>query len=175
MLNLINFVLFQSLWLSCIFGAANQILWPAFLLIGILLVVFLMPKIRHEKDFTFLVICLTLGFILDSLLAYWGLINYHTNYGLTQTAPLWILVLWAGFALTLNHSMTWLLKKPRLGSLFIIIGAPLSYFSADRLNAITINHLQMSLILISLLWFFVYAIILAFNSLVNPKGAYTHA
>jgi len=165
MKNGLNFILFQSLWISCILGAANHVIWPAVLIISSMLGVFLFPAFRHKKDILFLSVCIIMGFILDSLLAYLQLIDYNYDYGLNQTAPFWILFLWAGFALTLNHSMSWLLKKPKLGTLFILIGAPLSYYSAEKLMAIKINETIITLCLISVLWLLVYHIILAINGL----------
>lgn len=175
MKNIINFVLFQSLWLSCILGAANKILWPATLLISCMLIMFLLPTLSNKKDKIFLSICIALGFFLDSSMAYFGLIDYHYDYGFSHTAPFWIMFLWTGFALTLNHSMSWLLNKPKLGTLFIVIGAPLSYFSAEKLNAIQINEPLVTLTLISFMWLIVYHIILAINSSSISKRTLNHA
>ena len=140
MKNLLNFVLFQSLWFSCVLGAANQTIWPAVMIVTVMLSVFLYPAIRNKQDIMFLSVCLIMGFILDSLLAYMELVDYKYDDGFNHIAPFWIIFLWAGFSLTLNHSMSWLLKKPRLGTFFIIIGAPLSYFSAEKLGAIQIQE-----------------------------------
>jgi len=49
--------------------------------------------------------------------------------------------------------------------LFILIGAPLSYYSAEKLMAIKINETIITLCLISVLWLLVYHIILAINGL----------
>ena len=175
MKNILNFILFQSLWLSCILGAANEILWPAYLIITTMLMLFLLPTFKRDKDMIFLSICLTMGFTLDSLLAYFGLIDYNYDYGYSQIAPVWIMFLWSGFALTLNHSMSWLLNKPKLGILFIVIGAPLSYFSADKLNAIQINESLLTLSLISVLWLIVYRLILIINSFYIHQRDVQHA
>lgn len=164
MKNGLNFILFQALWLCCVLGAAYEVLWPAIVCITTMLVVFLFPSCRHQKDKIFLSVCILMGFILDSVLAHFNLIHYHYNFGMTQTAPVWILFLWIGFALTLNHSMTWLLNKTRLGTLFIIVGSPISYFSAEKLGAIKIYEPFITLTLISIMWLFVYHVILAINS-----------
>ncbi|MCO4821621.1 MAG: DUF2878 domain-containing protein [Flavobacteriaceae bacterium] len=175
MKNIINFILFQSLWLSCIIGAAYQNIWPATICLTALMLLFLLPKYKNGNDILFIYTSVTLGFLLDSLLAYTGLIEYKLNFGLTQTAPLWILFLWIGFALTLNHSMSWLLNKPKLGTLFITIGAPLSYFSAEKLNAIKINQTLTTLLLVSLLWLLVYKIILTINNSIENNQELEHA
>ena len=139
-----------------------------------MLAVSLFSDFRNKKDKTFLFICIFLGFILDSLLAHYGLINYKYDYGYSHTAPFWILFLWAGFALTLNHSMSWLINKPRLGTLFIVIGAPLSYYSAEKLNAIQINEPLVTLVFISIMWLIIYHIILAINSFYLNEKTLNH-
>jgi len=169
MKNTINFILFQLLWISCILGAAYEIIWPATLIITTLLAVYLYPSVRHQKDLSFLSVCLVLGFLLDSVMAHFNLITYNYDLGFSNTAPFWILFLWVGFALTLNHSMSWLIKKPKLGTAFIIIGAPLSYFSAEKLNAIVIEDSVIALTLISIMWLFVYHIILLVDNLQNKS------
>ena len=45
-------------------------------------------------------------------------------------APLWILCLWAAFALTLTRSLAWLMRRPWLAALLGALGAPLAYASA---------------------------------------------
>ncbi|MCG8433892.1 MAG: DUF2878 domain-containing protein, partial [Gammaproteobacteria bacterium] len=52
-------------------------------------------------------------------------------------APLWILMLWAGFSLTLNHSLAWLQKHYFLAALFAAIASPLSYLAGEKLGAVT--------------------------------------
>ena len=107
-------------------------------------------------------------------MAHFELIDYYYDYGFSHIAPLWILFLWTGFALTLNHSMSWLLNKPKLGTVFIFIGAPLSYFSADKLNAIHINETIVTMTLISIMWLLVYHIILVINTSYSDKRELTH-
>src|SRR5690606_30836195 len=47
-------------------------------------------------------------------------------------APFWILSLWAGFALTLNHSMRWLTARPWLVAPLAAVIGPASYLAAAR-------------------------------------------
>ena len=47
-------------------------------------------------------------------------------------APLWIVLLWGAFAMTLNHSMAWFAKRQWLAALFAGIGGPLAYQGAAR-------------------------------------------
>ena len=61
--------------------------------------------------------------------------NHGWSYSIT---PLWIIVLWMGFAITLNSSLSWLKKKIKLSALFGAIGGPLAYLAGEKLEAVTI-------------------------------------
>ena len=164
MKNIINFTLFQLLWFGCVLGAAHEFILPSIVIFIVMLITHLVPKFNAELDLTLVLCCFFFGFVLDSFLAYFNFIDYRFNAGLSQVAPFWILFLWIGFALTLNNSMSWLMKKPKVGSFFIVIGAPLSYFSAEKLGAIKINEQPITFILISIMWFVVYHILIALHN-----------
>ncbi|HEY5716290.1 MAG TPA: DUF2878 domain-containing protein, partial [Psychromonas sp.] len=51
--------------------------------------------------------------------------------------PLWLLLLWAHFAVTLNHGMSWLNKIPLyLQVVFGGVFGPLSYYAGYKLGAV---------------------------------------
>ena len=172
MKKMINFILFQLLWVACVLGADNQTIWPALSIILIMLVIFLLPSIRAKNDFIFIITCLVLGFILDSSLAYFNFIDYSFNYGFTRIAPLWILFLWVGFALTLNHSMAWIFNNAKLGYLLMALGPPLSYISAGKLGAVSINNMLLTSLLVSLSWMLVFKILLLVKKNKQIKAQY---
>lgn len=172
MKKIINFILFQLLWVACVLGADNQTIWPALSIILIMLVIFLLPAIRAKNDFIFILTCLVLGFILDSSLAYFNFIDYSFNYGFSRIAPLWILFLWVGFALTLNHSMAWIFNNAKLGYLLMALGPPLSYISAGKLGAVSINNMLLTSLLVSLSWMLVFKILLLVKKNKQIKAQY---
>ncbi len=53
-------------------------------------------------------------------------------------APLWILLLWAGLALTLNHSLAWLQSRLWLAALLSGLASPFSYLAAAKLGGVQI-------------------------------------
>jgi hypothetical protein len=130
---LLNAVLFQAVWLATVAGAGAGYWWtglPALLLFaGWQLHVSRWPR----SDITLLACAAVLGFVVDSALLHGGWLSYATPMPSTRFAPAWILVLWAGFALTVNHSLAFL--KPHAGwtLAFGAIGGPLAYFGAARL------------------------------------------
>ena len=174
MKNIVNFLLFQMLWVACVLGAANQIIWPAIAILTGKLVIFSLPTLRVKNDFIFILTCLLLGFILDSALAYFNFINYAYDYGYSRIAPFWILFLWIGFALTLNHSMAWLFNNIKLGYLLMALGPPLSYISADRLGAVTISNMLLTTVLISLSWMLVFKALILVKQNQHKKVRYVY-
>lgn len=134
--TLINAGLFQMLWLSAVLGSANNLIWPCLIIFALLACWQLHPQRRATKDIYLVVIAIFIGLIIDSLWVVIGVIEYTDKRPIDVIAPLWIVTLWAGFALTINHSMAWMQSHPLLPILLGLISAPLSYFAGTRLGAI---------------------------------------
>ncbi len=131
----VNFALFQMLWLACILGAARGLLWPGILVFTGMCVWQFLPMNRVKGDLKLLAVCGLVGILLDSLWINLGLIRYQTAIPFDNVAPLWIILLWLGLALTLNHSLSWLKPRPWLAGLFSAFASPLSYLAGSRLGA----------------------------------------
>jgi hypothetical protein len=67
--------------------------------------------------------------------AYWG---WGLHVGGAKSAQEVVVLLWAGLALTLNHSLAWLQSRLVLAAVLGGISSPLSYLAAARLGAVTI-------------------------------------
>lgn len=128
----INFVASQLLWLLSVYGAANAMPWlgPAFFVLFAAWQ--LQPSTRASSDLRLMLIALPLGLLVDSIMAASGLARYASPGLIPWMAPLWILTLWMGFALTFNHSAAYLLRRPTLAIAFGVVGGPLSYWIAQR-------------------------------------------
>lgn len=128
----INFVASQLLWLTSVYGAANRMAWlgPAFFVLFAAWQ--LQPSRRASSDLRLMLIALPLGVLVDSTMAASGLARYASPGPLPWLAPLWILALWMGFALSFNHSAAYLLRRPTLAVAFGVIGGPLSYWIAQN-------------------------------------------
>ena len=51
-------------------------------------------------------------------------------------SPIWIVLMWAGFALTINHSLAWLAAHPLLPALMGLFGGPMAYYAGLKLGAV---------------------------------------
>lgn len=133
---LINQGLFQLAWPACVIGAAHEIYWTGLLVVGALFVWQLNRHNRHPLDFRMLVVCLGLGFVLDTLWIQLGLLDFAMAWPSSQFAPFWIMLLWISVALVINHSLS--AFKNRLWLLAIAggVGSPFSYFAGSRFGAV---------------------------------------
>ena len=149
-MKLINFGLFQLGWFISIWGAAHQTLLVSMMAIGLILMIHIIQA-RHKKEAAILLLMImVLGPIFDQCLLSLGLIEYKSQFS-EYIVPIWIVALWGLFASTLNISLSWLRHYKILAVLFGLIGGPLSYIAAEKLNAIQLMN-SYALIAIALGW-----------------------
>ena len=136
--KIINFILFQLVWFVCILGAAINETYTA-VAFSLLLILFHFYLAKDKKnELKILLVASIIGFLFDGFLLKSELVLY-TNHGWSYSVtPLWIIVLWMGFAITLNSSLSWLKKKIKLSIVFGAIGGPLAYLAGEKLGAVSI-------------------------------------
>ena len=140
MKNLVNFVAFQAVWFAAVIGASTGLWWPGPVAVVMFAAAHLMSHMRVSGDGLLIVVALLLGAVVDSAYAFSGVLAYATPFPNQQLAPLWILALWAGFALTLNHSLAYLAHRPLAAAIAGAIVGPISYWSAGRaFGAVTLG------------------------------------
>ncbi len=150
--NIINFLNLQVVWFAIILGVAYGIIWPAIIAVAGSLIWQSLPANRNPLDMRAIMVCLLVGFVLDSLWASTGLVSYQMHWPLTSIAPFWIMMLWLAFALTLNHSFSWLHDHTWIAVLAGIVVWPLSYYAGQRLGAIELNQFWLTCSLLSASW-----------------------
>ena len=141
----INLIWFQAIWFVAVVYTVQAIS----VLILSLCVHFLMSPTRKADILTLLGITL-IGSLGDFLLTFWGVFIFPD----TLYSPVWLILLWAHFALTLNHAMSWLSKLPTYACiLFGAVFGTLSYYAGSQLGAVTLhNNLLFSLFSMSVIW-----------------------
>ena len=107
-----NFIASQLLWLAAVAGAAHGHWWLGPLAFLLFAVVQLAPRYRARGDVMLMLLALPVGLVVDSTMAATGLLHYASPFPSPHFAPVWILALWMGFALTFNHSLAWLMGRP---------------------------------------------------------------
>jgi len=109
---------------------------------------------KAQSEIRLILSAMLLGTIADTLFNVSGLISYAGGYSVAPfLAPLWITLMWGGFAATLNHSLSWIKPKPILGFIMGAIFGPLSYMAGAKFDALQFNmDMTLSLIILGLFW-----------------------
>lgn len=134
--KLLNFVLFQAGWFACVISsAAGQPVVGA--LIALAIIGWHIQQARFPaRELTLIFSAMLLGAAFDSLLVWQSLLTYDSGILLPDTAPYWIVIMWALFATTLNLSLGWLKQHPVIATLLGAIAGPLAYFAGMRIGAL---------------------------------------
>ncbi|MEM9620376.1 MAG: DUF2878 domain-containing protein [Pseudomonadota bacterium] len=140
-MNIVNAILFQATWFACVLGGT---LWGLFGLSTLLL--FMAYAGNWRQDLTLLSGAALIGAAVDTLWIQLGILDFGT-----LLAPVWIIFMWMGLALTVNYSLSFLKNKPMLAAIMAACSAPLSYFAGERFGAVDISNPQ-GIVLISIAW-----------------------
>ena len=151
--NIVNFVLFQLVWIGFVFGAQENFIWLGCLLLGLMLLWQLWPTRRNESDVIVILTSGMCGFVLATAWSASGLIIYDNHWPINQLAPWWIVALWLAFGAAFNHSLAWVQKSPYLAGALAAVGGPVSYLAAERVGAVIIHNPWLTLSAMAVGWF----------------------
>jgi hypothetical protein len=151
---------YQAVWFAAVIGAGGGHWWPGVVAAALFAAAHLglYPQNRAQRgaDLRLMAVAIVCGLLLDGALALSGLARYAAGTPALPSggAPLWILSMWAAFALTLRHSMAPLLQRSWVALALGAIGGPLAYLGAGRgWSAITFAEPQwQALIVLALGW-----------------------
>lgn len=134
MSGVVNFVGYQAVWLAVVAGAGHGRAALGMGAAALFVAVQLVLSRRRRLDVRLMATAVLLGLIIDGTLGLLGWLRYASPAPALPPhgAPLWILCLWASFALTLTRSLAWLVSRPWLAVLLGALGGPLAYASAAR-------------------------------------------
>ncbi|MDH3661308.1 MAG: DUF2878 domain-containing protein [Alphaproteobacteria bacterium] len=145
--NWLNLVLFQSLWFAAVLGR-ESLLW----LLVLLLTAHVLFCSDRKTELKVMLLCAGLGSAVDIVLTLAGIFVFSPP-PTVLPIPIWLIALWLGFAATLRHSLSYLLKRPAIAIPAAGLTAPLSYFAAMRLGAVDFGFdTPFTLILLGVLW-----------------------
>jgi hypothetical protein len=152
MKTLLNVVFFQLLWLVCVGGAGRGYWWVGLPVMALFAAYHFKVTPWRVADGKLLLIAIVLGGIVDTLFVQLGLMQFNASVPSSAVAPVWILLLWAGFALTLNHSMSYFQTRFWPALVFGLLGGPLAYYVAKNIWK-AVNFLQSDVIVYGALAF----------------------
>lgn len=162
--NVINFVLFQAGWLTCVLYPGLAAVGVVILLVAVHLIFISQARL---SELQFIGAGVVLGGLLDGL---WFNIGVLDN-GVSgfQLTPIWILGLWAAFTTTLSHSLSWISARPWLPFVCAPVAGPFAYWSASRLGAVEMPDLTLSLAALALGWLLVFPLLLYIRKTLYPE------
>ena len=149
-----NAIGFKIGWFACIYGALYGYHYEGALSMLVLIIIHLWTMGWPKYEIQFTVIVTVIGTGLDTLLNISGLVEYIGTYpGLPWMAPIWITAIWAGFAVTLDYSLTFLVGRPWLTVLLAAVFGPLSYWGGEVMGAASFGRgLWPAMITIGIEW-----------------------
>jgi len=149
---LINFMAFQAGWFACVLGGAHQLPWLGTLLVSVIIVLHLSRASLPRTELLLILIAIAIGSVWDSFLVWRGWLEYPSGTLIPNTAPHWILAMWAVFATTLNLSLRWLKGRWLIAIIAGAIAGPLAYYAGARLGGVVFTDSTIALIALSLGW-----------------------
>ncbi len=166
--NVINALLFQGAWFACVLGGARgSSLWGAGAVAA--MTAFALARHRWRSDVGFALAAAFIGFCLDTLWIRVGVLDYAG----ASVAPVWIVLLWVGVGLSVNHSLAPFGARPWVGGLLAGLTAPISYLGGERLGAVVVSD-PTQLALVGATWCVVFTLGFASARAARARIAATH-
>jgi hypothetical protein len=129
-----NCIGYQLVWFCTVIAAAHGSLLPGILAFAAFCGWQLAISRDRGADLKLLGSSILLGVLIDGSLALAGWTAYATPAPSLPPggAPVWILCLWASFAMTLNETLIYLQRHLWVAAIFGAVGGPLAYLGAAR-------------------------------------------
>ena len=149
----LNFVCFQVGWFACALGATHG--WPLMgpLVVGVLLILQLPLVPAPGRQARFVLTTSLLGWLIDSGLAYAGVLAFPGGGMFFGLCPLRMAALCANFAGTFHLCLDWLRGRYWLASVLGAFGGAIAYYGGQRLGALQLGgDAALSLLVIAVEW-----------------------
>ncbi|PKM15884.1 MAG: DUF2878 domain-containing protein [Gammaproteobacteria bacterium HGW-Gammaproteobacteria-2] len=161
-----NAVGFQIVWFASVAGAGHGMGWSGPLAALLFAAWVLGEKRTRSADLWLLVRALPIGYASDSLWVACGWMQFAEPWPGLPLAPIWILALWTGFVLSINHSLSFLHGRPWLAALLGAIFGPAAYYAAaNGFNATRFElDLPVMLLLLAMVWAVLLPLILTMSA-----------
>lgn len=166
-----NLLGYQAAWFIAVGFAARGLAWPGILAcLGFAAISWWISPMRRS-DLQLVGAALACGLLLDGVLAATGWLDYSAPLP-ALPGPAWIATLWVAFAMTLQHSLQWLLVRPLAAVLFGGIGGPLAYWGASRgFDAVAFTSPMQATVTLALGWAIAMAVFVAIARSANLSVA----
>lgn len=162
---LLNAIGFNFVWFGLVYWGDNFI--PVALM---MLFIHLKEISTFPNEIRLVLVIAMIGFVNDSLLSVFGVFQFEHSI----ITPLWLIVLWASFATTISHSLSFLNVSKTLQIAVGGLVAPLSYIAGYKLDAVAFGYpIIPTYLLLSANWAVLFLIFFSLrNTLINKEVTY---
>ena len=148
----LNLLGYQSAWFIAVGFAARGLAWPGMLACLGFASISWWHSPQRRSDAHLIAAALLCGLSLDGVLTATGWLAYAAPLP-ALPAPAWIVTLWVAFAMTVQHSLQWLMARPLVAVMFGAVGGPLAYWGASRgFDAVQFNMPMQATLALALGW-----------------------
>jgi hypothetical protein len=147
-----NVLLYQIGWFAAVLGAARGWPWLGVAVLAAVVAVHLVRARAPARELALLTLAFAIGAVFETLMVQAGLMRFDGGALLAGTAPVWMVALWASFATTLNVSLRALHGRLIAASLLGAVGAPLAYYSGQKLGAVQMVNAGAALAVVAAGW-----------------------
>jgi len=148
----VNFLAFAAGWLGSVLGAGAGLPWVGALIVLMVAALHLSLVARPAPEALLMLLAFLIGLLVDSALMASGYLSYREGLLVPGLAPYWLVLMWVGFATTLNGSMRWLRGRPLLAMAFGFVSGPALYALGARFGALQMTQLLPALGLLAVTW-----------------------
>ena len=167
----LNLIGFQLVWFGAVGGAAAGWWWAGPLVLVAFAAVQLGTGPRAASDLRLMLACALVGTAVDSAWVQLGWMHFASPVPWPGLAPVWIVAMWMGFALTLDHSLAPLQRRPWLGAVLGGVGGPLAYWGAERAwGAVTIDDAVAAYLGLAVTWAVLTPALLQLATVLRPRA-----
>ncbi|QOL25549.1 DUF2878 domain-containing protein [Thalassotalea sp. LPB0316] len=141
---LVNNLGFNAIWFSAIF------LGNTALALGVPLLIAHCWYYRARNELSTLLQVVVIGILVDSTLMHFGVFKFAEQ---SVLIPVWLMLIWAAFGATLNHSLAFLKDKKTLTLLVGFCLPPLSYLAGEKFGAVSFGYsTPYTLAILAVIW-----------------------
>jgi len=130
-----NLLGYQAVWWVSMMTAEKGLPWIGVAAAAAFVIAQWIASGNRGSDARLVASSLLMGIVIDGFLGSSGLLSYASP-APSMLAPIWILSIWAAFAMTFNHSFVFLQGRPAWGAALGAVGGPLAYEGAARFGAV---------------------------------------
>jgi hypothetical protein len=154
--KIVNLAIFQAGWIVCVVGGDLY----AIVYTAIALLIHHWYVLEKNSEWQLIAIVTVVGSLWDILMALSGML-YYADSGFLGI-PIWLICLWALFATTFMHSLSWFSRYLWIAAVFAAVMGPASYwFGSELSDAYFGTPILISLVVMAVGW-----------SILFPAGIY---